>query len=373
MFSSNSDETNREGNVATDVPSIDEFPTLGQSGSSTQASSHQRGAWAGEQRGNHLNEDFPALTNVASTSGQPRGFWRENPTQSTTSKTTPAVKTVPDSSSSFKVREDFPALQPAANARIPPPVSLVSAWSNAKKSAKSGNGASKKNYQPQMRMNSTRILNDNEEDEEWIRRPMATLMTSSAPQVSSNITMISSSEVNSTATTTNKNQTVPKSQDFPALPTTVRAAARSRTFDIRFVFKIVSSIFSAVPSGVWTANATAAAPPASSQSKKKSGLSSKKKFLDEIKAMSTETTTTTDQPVVRLTEIGRQLITEETPEVKKDERPSSAPSTTETPNEKKTTTPSKKKKVFSSTWQNEFHLSDRFSVTKSDDEQRHAG
>ena len=37
-------------------------------------------------------------------------------------------------------KEDFPALQGAVNTRIPPPVSMISAWTKAKKSTKTANG-----------------------------------------------------------------------------------------------------------------------------------------------------------------------------------------------------------------------------------------
>ena len=79
-----------------------------------------------------------------------------------------------------------------------------------------------------MRMNSNRILNDYDDEDECIRRPMSALMTSSTPQVSSNITMISSTDPSATSAATNKNQSVPKSHDFPALPTTIRTPPVNR-------------------------------------------------------------------------------------------------------------------------------------------------
>jgi len=318
------EETNREANATANVPSIDEFPTLGRIGSSGQISS-QRGAWGNDLRGNYSNADFPSLPTTTSNSSQPRGFWGENPPQVPMTTTT-RKPTVADSSST-KVHEDFPALQPAANSRILPSVSLVSAWSNAKKSAKNAN-TSKRTVPRQTRMNSNRILNDNnDDDEESIRRPMSTLLTSTTPQVSSNITIISSNDVNST-TTTSKNQSMPKSQDFPALPTTVRPSTATPV----------------PPSGAWATPSTQPQPQptTSKQQKKKSGVASKKKFLEEIRVLS-ENSDSNDVPMVGLSELGRRLITEETPEVRHEEKIS--PRSTENENEKKTTTsPSKKKK-----------------------------
>ncbi len=74
-----------------------------------------------------------------------------------------------------------------------------------------------------MRMNTNRLMND-DEDEEYIRRPMSSLMTSTTPAASSNIIMISSTDIPSTQATEKQNKTkkqsVPNSQDFPALPST---------------------------------------------------------------------------------------------------------------------------------------------------------
>ena len=82
-----------------------------------------------------------------------------------------------------------------------------------------------------MRMNTSRLVHD-EEDEEYIRRPMSSLMTSTTPMTSSNITMISSSDVSGTSTnekqSKNKNQSIPNAQDFPALPSTNIATNQSR-------------------------------------------------------------------------------------------------------------------------------------------------
>jgi hypothetical protein len=71
-----------------------------------------------------------------------------------------------------------------------------------------------------MRMNVHRIANADDE-EEYIRRPMASLMTSTTPTASSNITMISSSDAQvNEKSSKNKNQSIPNAQDFPALPST---------------------------------------------------------------------------------------------------------------------------------------------------------
>lgn len=71
-----------------------------------------------------------------------------------------------------------------------------------------------------MRMN-TRRLTEGDDDDDYVRRPMSSLTTSTTPMASSNITIISSSDVSSGQTnekqSKNKNQSLPKAQDFPAL------------------------------------------------------------------------------------------------------------------------------------------------------------
>jgi len=73
-----------------------------------------------------------------------------------------------------------------------------------------------------MRMNTNRLVND-DDDEEYIRRPMSSLTTSTTPTASSNITLISSSDLSGTQANEkqnkSKNQSIPNAQDFPALPT----------------------------------------------------------------------------------------------------------------------------------------------------------
>ncbi len=104
-------------------------------------------------RGINSSDDFPALTgatnNVSNTNiGQPRGIWREQQQQqtasssSTTQNTTPkkAAQVVTNGIASMNIKEDFPALKGASNTKIPAPVSMFSAWSTAKKSAKNANG-----------------------------------------------------------------------------------------------------------------------------------------------------------------------------------------------------------------------------------------
>ncbi len=132
------------------VPSIDEFPILTER-SSTPQNVTQRGAWSNDVRGIHSSDDFPALTsaanNVSNTNvGQPKGIWREQQqavaaaSNATSKKTPQTVKSATNEIASMTVNEDFPALKAAGNAKIPPPVSMFSAWSTAKKTAKNANG-----------------------------------------------------------------------------------------------------------------------------------------------------------------------------------------------------------------------------------------
>ncbi len=111
--------------------------------------------------GIHSAADFPALVSAASTTsntnvGQPRGIWREqqqqqqtaavasSTTQNTTSKKT--SQPVTNGIASATMKEDFPALKGASHTKIPPPVSMFSAWSTAKKSAKNANGRRSDQY-----------------------------------------------------------------------------------------------------------------------------------------------------------------------------------------------------------------------------------
>ncbi len=136
------------------MPTIDEFPTLGERSSTPQNVQYQRGAWSNDPlRGIHSSSEFPALTgaasNVSNTNiGQTRGIWREqqaasisSTTQNTIPKKVPQpVKPVTNGVASMTMKEDFPALKRAHNTTIPAPVSTFSAWSTAKKSAKSASG-----------------------------------------------------------------------------------------------------------------------------------------------------------------------------------------------------------------------------------------
>ncbi len=154
-----SDDIQQEPAVAVTVPSINEFPTLNERSSTPQNFPQQRGAWSNDAiRGIHSSDDFPALSgaanNVSNTNvGQPRGIWREqqqqqqptasssSTTQNTTSKkASQSVKPVTNGINSMNIKEDFPALKGASNTKIPAPLSMFSAWSTAKKSAKSASG-----------------------------------------------------------------------------------------------------------------------------------------------------------------------------------------------------------------------------------------
>jgi hypothetical protein len=110
--------------------------------------------------GIHSAADFPALVSAASNTsntnvGQPRGIWREqqqqqtaavasSTTQNTTSKKT--SQPVTNGIASATMKEDFPALKGASHTKIPPPVSMFSAWSTAKKSAKNASGRRNDQY-----------------------------------------------------------------------------------------------------------------------------------------------------------------------------------------------------------------------------------
>jgi hypothetical protein len=148
-----SDDTQQEPAVAVTVPSINEFPTLGDRPSTPQ--NQQRGAWSNDPiRGIHSSDEFPALASAAnnvSNAGQPRGIWREqqqqqvisssSTTQNTTSKkASQPAKPVVNGATSVNTNEDFPALRGATHGKIPAPVSMFSTWSTAKKSSKNANG-----------------------------------------------------------------------------------------------------------------------------------------------------------------------------------------------------------------------------------------
>lgn len=149
------DTAPQEPAVAVPVPSIDEFPTLNERPSASQQYSQQRGAWSNDARGINSVEQFPALSSAASSAsstnvGQPKGIWREQQQQqavaSNSPSTTPKKGSQPAQSltngvASMNVKEDFPALKGAINAKIPPPVSMFSAWSTARKTAKSASGS----------------------------------------------------------------------------------------------------------------------------------------------------------------------------------------------------------------------------------------
>jgi len=138
------------------VPSIDEFPTLGERSSTPQNVSQQRGAWSNDPvRGIHSSSEFPALAgaanNVSNTNvSQPRGIWREQqqvPSSSSTTQNTSSNKAfqpVINGVSSMNTKEDFPALRGANNAKIPAPVSMFSTWSTAKKIIKKNANANAK-------------------------------------------------------------------------------------------------------------------------------------------------------------------------------------------------------------------------------------
>lgn len=212
-----------------------------------------------------------------------------------------------------------------------------------------------------MRMNTSRLMREDDDDDDYVRRPMAALMASNAPAVSSNITMISASDVGSAQSNTNKNQSVPKPQDFPALPTTVRTpTVNSEFINHEALYTILLPNLLAVSSSVWGnggKTSAAAAEAASSNSstskqKKKSGVSSKKKFIEEVQSLppaQESSTARNDLPAMGLSELGRRLITDETPSESKaevkEEKPSSTPPLSTNPNETKSTTSSKKKKV----------------------------
>ena len=127
------------------MPTIDEFPTLTERSSTPQNVPHQRGAWSSDARGINSETDFPALTNAANyasntNAGQLRGTWREQQPVTATAPAPSSQSTTPKKAASTNASEDFPALRAASNAKIPPPVSMFSAWSTVKKTAKSASG-----------------------------------------------------------------------------------------------------------------------------------------------------------------------------------------------------------------------------------------
>ncbi|CAF0740473.1 unnamed protein product [Rotaria sordida] len=322
------DDIQQEPAVAVAVPSIDEFPTLGERSSTPQNVSQQRGAWLSDSfRRINSSGDFPALASAASNTSntnisQPHGIWREQQQQqilsssstnlSVTSKKTPQPLT--NGTSSINLKEDFPALKGARNAKIPAPVSMFSAWSTAKKSAKNANANAKAN-QPQMRLNTNRLIND-DDDDEYIRRPMASLTISTTPVASSNIKMISSSNLSGTQTNEkqdkNKKQSLPKAQDFPALPSTTTTQNN------------------VISSNVWVTDGTNPSTKSSTkQQKKKNAALSKKKFMEEVQTMPPPPSLSSadDFPTIGLSQLGQRLITDEnqptvTTQVKEEKLPS---------------------------------------------------
>ncbi|CAM2700391.1 unnamed protein product [Rotaria socialis] len=312
------DATQQEPAVAVAVPSIDEFPTLGERSLTPQ----QRCAWVTDSfRRINSSDDFPALAKTTSNASntnvsQPRGIWREQQaaaaaaTSSLSSSTTMNLaakkgsqpgKATNDGVVSANVKEDFPALQGAINSKIPAPLSMFSAWSTAKKSAKNSNANAKTN-QPQMRLNIHRLMND-DDDDEYIRRPMASLTTSTTAMASSNITVISSSDLSNTPNNEkkdknkNKKQSLPNAHDFPALSSTS-----------------ITPQNNTVSSNVWIPNGTDSSTPSSTkQQKKKNAAMSKKKFMEELHSMPTPPplSSTDDFPTIGLSQLGQRLITEE--------------------------------------------------------------
>ena len=142
--------------AAASVPSIDEFPTLGDRSSGASNFSHQRGAWSNDPiRGIHSEADFPTLNNRSNSgptanAGQNRGIWRESQQQPLSStvnhgnvpskKASQPAKPASDSKASMNIKEDFPALKPAMNSTIPAPVSMFATWNNVKKATKTTSG-----------------------------------------------------------------------------------------------------------------------------------------------------------------------------------------------------------------------------------------
>jgi hypothetical protein len=167
-------------------------------------------------------------------------------------------------------------------------------------------------------MNMNRLVND-DEDEEYIRRPMSSLTTSTTPIASSNITMISSSDLSSgqgnEKQNKSQNQSLPKAQDFPALPSTTTIQNNSTNIFTSFVFHIsILIIFIAVSSSVWTAGGTNSLENSlNARQKKKSAAMSKKKFMEEVQALPPppSLSSTNDFPSIGLSELGRRLINEE--------------------------------------------------------------
>ena len=148
-----SDNTQQEPAVAVAVPSIDEFPALGER-SSTPQNVPQRGVWLNDSlRRIHSSEEFPALVSATgivpnANVNQARGIWREQ--QQTTSSTvsqnvtskkaSTLVKSIANGIASVNIKEDFPVLEGTSNTQIRAPISMFSAWSKVRKSARIANG-----------------------------------------------------------------------------------------------------------------------------------------------------------------------------------------------------------------------------------------
>jgi hypothetical protein len=133
--------------TATAVPSIEEFPTLGDQASNR--SNNRGGAWSNDPRGVYSKDEFPALGAAAASSQtfgnqSGRGSWMNSSAQSNATtnsnvkskKITPPVNTVTNGLSNINIQEDFPALRGARKTTIVAMSNAnFSAWSNTKKSA----------------------------------------------------------------------------------------------------------------------------------------------------------------------------------------------------------------------------------------------
>lgn len=154
MFVLSRDAAPQEPAIAATVPTIDEFPTLNEASSTSQHFPQQRGAWSSDARGFNSADEYPALGSAASSvintnAKQPKGIWREqqqnvasNTPSTTPKKSSQPVQPTTNGVRSMDMKEDFPALKGASNARIPAPVSMLSAWSTARKTAKNATGLS---------------------------------------------------------------------------------------------------------------------------------------------------------------------------------------------------------------------------------------
>ena len=169
-------------------------------------------------------------------------------------------------------------------------------------------------------MNTNRLINDDDDDDddddEYIRRPMASLTTSTTSMGSSNITIISSSNQPNPSTNKkwneNKNQSIPNSQDFPALPSTTTTSNNGKT---NFVFLVCHrSIFAVITSSIWTTRGmNPSVKTSTTPKKKKSTGTNNKKFMEEVQSMASPPplSSTHDFLAIGLSELGQRLITRE--------------------------------------------------------------